>query len=142
MGSQKVSESTGNSSNFDGSSWDSLLNPEGRQLSESIHEDILYLNFSIDWFNANHGIHTSNYSMGPLVIEIVNLPPSLDLSNRSSHVRHHSWTRRAKGSYDLEIHFAIVLGAAARLGTSNPTADSSKTTRSFGAIGTLRYHMR
>jgi hypothetical protein len=61
---------------FDGEYWKSLLDPDGRPLSES-DDNVIHTNFSIDWFNANHGIHMRAYSMGPLVLEIADLPPSL-----------------------------------------------------------------
>lgn len=61
---------------FDGDYWQSLLDSHGNRLSDD-DADVAHFNFSIDWFNANSGLHTRAYSMGPLVLELADLPPSL-----------------------------------------------------------------
>lgn len=62
---------------YDGSYWNSVLGPTGKNISQEDKGDVIYVNFSIDWFNANHGIHQKKYSLGPIVLEIANLPPEL-----------------------------------------------------------------
>jgi hypothetical protein len=63
----------------DGSYLHSLLDPDGNRVDQGPFEGVkeIFVNLSLDWLNINSSSHGPGYSVGPILLQMGNLPQSM-----------------------------------------------------------------